>query len=180
MFRRDSVVEPASAVVSATITFWIVLIFLLSTLLSMPSSGKGGEVHRGDNPVDGERIDDDEHDAHQCGKQDADRRRDQPFDIRTHFLQFPEGLSAALVFEDGIGKLKRVAQSVGVELRSQTLGDDVDEIVLEVLRYPGNERYADGGGEEEADAPDELSGGILTEPGRVLIDDIPEDQGVEE
>jgi hypothetical protein len=39
MLRRDSVVAPASAVVSATMTFWIVLIRLLSTELSPPSSG---------------------------------------------------------------------------------------------------------------------------------------------
>ena len=39
MLRRDSVVAPASAVVSATITFWMTLIFLLSTELSTPRSG---------------------------------------------------------------------------------------------------------------------------------------------
>jgi len=39
MLRRDSVVDPARAVVSATITRWMVLIFLLRTELSTPSSG---------------------------------------------------------------------------------------------------------------------------------------------
>ena len=39
MLRSDSVVEPASAVVSPTICFWIVLIRLLSTELMMPSTG---------------------------------------------------------------------------------------------------------------------------------------------
>ena len=34
MLRSDSVVAPASAVVSATMTFWIVLMRLLSTELS--------------------------------------------------------------------------------------------------------------------------------------------------
>ena len=39
MLRSDSVVEPASAVVSATITFWTTLIFLLSVELSQPRIG---------------------------------------------------------------------------------------------------------------------------------------------
>ena len=39
MLRSDSVVEPASAVVSATITFWTVLIRRDSTEDSQPSSG---------------------------------------------------------------------------------------------------------------------------------------------
>jgi K+ transporter len=39
MFRSDSVVEPARAVVSATMTFWIVLIFRERTELRVPSRG---------------------------------------------------------------------------------------------------------------------------------------------
>ena len=39
MLRSDSVVDPASAVVSVTMTFWIVLIFLLRIELRTPSSG---------------------------------------------------------------------------------------------------------------------------------------------
>jgi hypothetical protein len=39
MFRRDSVVEPASAVVSLTIWVCTILIRRLSTELSTPSSG---------------------------------------------------------------------------------------------------------------------------------------------
>ncbi len=39
MLRSDSVVAPASAVVSATITFWIVLILRESTELRIPSTG---------------------------------------------------------------------------------------------------------------------------------------------
>ena len=39
MLRSDSVVEPARAVVSATICFWMVLMRLLSTELMTPSSG---------------------------------------------------------------------------------------------------------------------------------------------
>ena len=39
MLRSDSVVEPASAVVSATITFWIFLIRFDSTELSTPRTG---------------------------------------------------------------------------------------------------------------------------------------------
>ncbi len=39
MLRSDSVVDPASAVVSATMTFWICLIRRLSTELSTPRIG---------------------------------------------------------------------------------------------------------------------------------------------
>ena len=39
MFRSDSVVDPASAVVSATIVFWTTLIRRDSTDESQPSSG---------------------------------------------------------------------------------------------------------------------------------------------
>ena len=39
MFRNDSVVDPARAVVSATIVFWTVLIRRDSTEESQPSSG---------------------------------------------------------------------------------------------------------------------------------------------
>ena len=39
MFRRDSVVDPASAAVSATIVFWTTLIRRDSTDESQPSSG---------------------------------------------------------------------------------------------------------------------------------------------
>ena len=39
MLRSDSVVDPASAVVSATMTFWICLMRRLSTELSTPRIG---------------------------------------------------------------------------------------------------------------------------------------------
>ena len=39
IFRKDSVVAPANAVVSATMTFWIFLIFRLRTETSMPRMG---------------------------------------------------------------------------------------------------------------------------------------------
>ncbi len=39
MLRRDSVVDPASAVVSFTIAFWTALIFLLRRELKPPSRG---------------------------------------------------------------------------------------------------------------------------------------------
>ena len=39
MFRSDSVVAPAKAVVSATMIFWICLILRLNTELKRPSTG---------------------------------------------------------------------------------------------------------------------------------------------
>ena len=69
--------------------------------------------------------------------------RDQLLDVGAHLLQLAERLAAALVLEDRIGQLERVADAVGVELRAQPLRDDVDEVVLEVLRDARDERDAD-------------------------------------
>jgi len=51
------------------------------------------------------------------------------------------------------------------------LRDDVDEIVLDVLRDARDERDADGRAEQQADAAEELAGRVFLEPGRVLVDD---------
>ena len=70
-------------------------------------------------------------------------------------------------------------ETVGIELRAQPLGDDVDEVVLEVLGDAGDERHSDGCSEEEAHTTDELPGRVVTVPGGVLVNDMAEYQGIE-
>ena len=57
MLRSDSVVEPASAVVSATITFWIFLIRFESTRAEDAEQGHGEQEDRRDDPVHGGGVD---------------------------------------------------------------------------------------------------------------------------
>jgi len=73
-----------------------------------------------------------------------------------------------------------VADAVSVNLRAEPLRDHVDVVVLEVLGDARDERHADCGEQQQADAAEELSGRVLGEPGRVLVDDVPEDQGIEQ
>src|SRR5207249_495370 len=86
---------------------------------------------------------------------------------------------AALIFEDRIWQLERVADSVGINLSAQPLGDDVDVVVLEILRYARNERDTDGGCKQQTHATKELSRGVFAIPGRVVIDHVAEDDGIE-
>ena len=74
MLRSDSVVDPANAVVSATIDLLDRLDFLLNALLMNPEQRHGREVDRRDQPVDAERVDDDEDDADERREKDVDRR----------------------------------------------------------------------------------------------------------
>lgn len=57
MFRSDSVVEPASAVVSATMSFWTTLIFFDRADTEAGQDGDGEEIDGRDDPVDGEGVD---------------------------------------------------------------------------------------------------------------------------
>jgi hypothetical protein len=73
-----------------------------------------------------------------------------------------------------------VADAVRVEVGPQALGDDVDEVILKVLGHPRDERDAHRRGEQQAHPAEELLGGVLAVAGRVLVDDMTEDQRVEE
>ena len=106
--------------------------------------------------------------------------RDQLLDVGAHLLQLAERLAAALILEHRVGQLERVADAVGVELRAEPLRDDVDVVVLEVLGHARDERDADRRAEQQADAPEELAGRVFLEPGRVLVDDVAEDQRIEQ
>ena len=138
------------------------------------------EVHRRDEPVHAERVDHHEDDPDERREQDVDARRDQLLDVGAHLLQPAERLAAALILEHRIGQLERMPDAVRVQLRAEPLRDDVDEVVLEVLRHARDERDADRGAEQQADALEELRGRVFLEPRGVLIDDVPEDQRIEQ
>ena len=180
MLRSDSVVEPASAVVSATMTFWICLDPPAQHRAEHAEHRHGQEVDRRDQPVHAERVDHHEDDADERREQHVDRRRDQLLDVGAHLLQLAERLAAALILEHRVGQLERVPDAVRVELRAEPLRDDVDEVVLEVLRDARDERHADRRAEQQADAAEELAGRVLLEPGGVLVDDVAEDQRIEQ
>ena len=156
MLRSDSVVAPARAVVSATMTFWIVLILRERTELSEPEQGHGQEVDGSDDPVDAEGVDDHEDDAHQRREEDVDGGGDQLLDVGADLLQLAQGLAAPLVLEDLVGQVQRVADAVRVDLGPQALGDHVDEVVLEVLGHPGDEGHAHRRRQEQAHPAEEL------------------------
>ncbi len=130
--------------------------------------------------MDGKCIDHHKDHPDQRGEERADRRRDEPFDIEPDFLELSERLAAPLVLEHCVGELKRVPEPVGIEPGTEPLGDDVDEIILEVLRDARDECHSHGRGKQEADTTEELRMCIVPVPGRVLVNDVPEDQRIEE
>jgi len=73
-----------------------------------------------------------------------------------------------------------VLDAVGVQLRADPLRDDVDVVVLEILRHARHERHADGRAEQQADAAEELACRVFLEAGGVLVDHMTEDQRVEQ
>ena len=179
MLRNDSVVEPASAVVSATICFWIVLMRLLSTELRMPSTGTVRKYTGAISQCTRERVNHHEHDADERREEDVDDADDQLLDVGAHLLKLAECFAAALIFEDRIRQLERVADAVRVELRAQALCDQVDVVVLKILGDARDERHANRGAEQQRHAAEELAGRVLRKPRRVIVDDVSENQRIE-
>ena len=138
------------------------------------------EVRWRNQPVHAEGIDHHEDDADERGEQDVDGGRDELLDVGSYFLQLAERLAAALILEHRIGELERVANPVRIQLRAEPLRNHVDVVILEVLRDARDERDPYGGAEQKADAFEELAGRIFLEPGRVLVDDVPEDERIEQ
>jgi len=126
------------------------------------------------------RVHHHEHDADHRGEEDVDGGRNQFLDVRPHLLQLAERFAAALVLEDRVGQFEGVPDAVRVDLRAEPLRDDVDEVILEILGNPRDERHAHGREQQEADAAEELSCGVLRESGRIPVDDVTEDQGIQE
>ena len=69
---------------------------------------------------------------------------DELLDVGADLLQLAERFAAALILEDRVGQFERMADAVGIECGADPLRDDVDEVVLEVLRDARDERHADG------------------------------------
>ena len=90
-------------------------------------------------------------------EEQVDGLRDQLLDVGARLLQDAQRLAAALVLEDLIRQRQRVADAVGIQARAQALRDDVDEVVLEILRDARHERHADGRRQQQADAAEELA-----------------------
>ena len=77
-------------------------------------------------------------------------------DVGPHLLELAERFAAALILEDGVGQLQRVADAVGVELSAKPLRDQVDVVVLEVLGDARDEGHAHRRRQQQADAAEEL------------------------
>ncbi len=130
--------------------------------------------------MDAERVRHHEDNPDQRGEQDVDAGRDQLLTVGPALLKPAERFAAALILEDRVGQLQRVPDAVGVQLRAEPLRDDVDVVILKVLRDARHERDANRCAQQQADASEELTGRIFLEPGRVLVDDMTEDERVEQ
>jgi hypothetical protein len=94
----------------------------------------GEHERRRDRPVRLERVHHDEDDADERGEHHVHERGDEPLGVGPHLLQLAERLTAPLILERLEGERERVTDAVGVEVGADALHDDVDEVVLEVLR----------------------------------------------
>ena len=70
--------------------------------------------------------------------------------------------------------------TIGINLSTEPLCDDVDVVVLEIFRHARNERDPNSGCEQQADASKELACCVVAVPSGVVIDNVPEDDGIQE
>src|SRR5436190_3707671 len=125
-------------------------------------------------------VDHDKDNADQRGEEQVDRDVDELLYVGSHFLKLAQSLSASLIFELRIRKLQRMPDTVGIEPRSHLLCDQIDEVVLEVLRHTRNKRHADGHSEKHTDTSNELGAGVLGIASCIRVYDVAEDQGIEQ
>src|SRR5437763_6258732 len=69
---------------------------------------------------------------------------------------------------------------IGINLSAQPLGDDVDVVVLKILRDTGYESGTDCQAEEQAHGAKELAGVVLGVSRRVVVDHVAKDDGVQQ
>ncbi len=81
-----------------------------------------------------DRIDHHEYQSHQGRKDEIDGESDELLYVASDFLKLAERFSASLILEYRIGELEGMPDSIRVHLRAESLNDDVDEVVLKVLR----------------------------------------------
>ena len=140
-----------------------------------------GQEERGrDGPVHLKRVDHNEDHTDQCREEDVDHRRDEFLDVRADLLQFPQCFAAALILEKRVGQFQRMANAVGVHARPHLLCDEVHAIVLKILGDSRHEGDANGRGQQQAHAAEELHAAVFAITGGVGIDDVPENQGVQQ
>ena len=180
MLRSDSVVAPASAFVSATITRLDRLDSPAENRAQPAEHRDREEKRRRDRPVDVVCVDHDEDHADEAREDDVHERGDELLGVAADLLEFAKCLTATLVLEDLERQRERVTNSVGIELRAQSLRYDVDEVVLEVLGDAGDEGDPDGHAEQERDSAEELRVGVLFVLCRVVVDDVTENQRVQQ
>jgi hypothetical protein len=104
----------------------------------------------------------------------------EAFNVCPDLLEDAQRLAAALVLKDLVREFQRMAQSVLIDPGSQTLRDDVDEVVLEILCHAGDECHADSGQQQPGDSFHEIARTVRVEPCGVLVDDVPEDERIQE
>src|SRR6476659_25696 len=73
-----------------------------------------------------------------------------------------------------------MANSVRIELGAEPLADDVDDIVLERERDTRREVHTDRRAKPQQHAASEFAGRVAIESDRVVVEDIPENEWVEQ
>src|SRR5206468_10328728 len=70
--------------------------------------------------------------------------------------------------------------TVGINLSTEPLCNDVDVVILEILCHARNERDSNSGCEQQADASKEFSRCVVAVSSGVVIDNVAEDDGIQE
>src|SRR6266705_2738199 len=70
--------------------------------------------------------------------------------------------------------------AIGINLSTEALCNDVDVVVLEIFCHAGNERDANRGCEQQADASKEFSRCVVAVSSDVVIDNVAKDDGIQE
>src|SRR5262245_66241238 len=106
--------------------------------------------------MDAQRVDHHKYNADERDEQNVHDRVRETLDVGADFLKFAERFAAALIFENAVGELERMANPIGINLRPEPLRNDVDVVVLEVLCHSRYERDADGSGKQQSDPTKEF------------------------
>lgn len=125
-------------------------------------------------------VDHHKYDTDHGSKQQIHRQRQQFLDIGAGLLQLAQRLTAALVFKEDIREFERMADSVRVNTSTYLLRNDIYVIILKILGDAGDKGHADRHAEQQRNAANELTDGVSVESRRILVDHVPEDQGIEQ
>ena len=102
--------------------------------------------------------------AHKCREQHIHKGTHEFFGVGAHLLQNGQGLAAALVFKLLVGEAHSVLQPISEHTGTKFLGDDVQEIVLEILGDAADHGHGDAGQQQRphagigpAEIPEEIA-----------------------